>query len=185
LPQAYRFGNAELLTVQRHLLVDGRPTAIGSRAFDVLVALIERRDRAVTKNELLDIAWPGLVVEENNLAAQMSALRKVLGASTFATIPGIGYRFCAPIEGDPPPIVAAASRVATRATNLPAATEALIGRDDDLAAVATMLEHHRLVTLVGPGGIGKTRLAQELARSQLASIAQGVWWVDLATVTAK
>jgi DNA-binding response OmpR family regulator len=90
-----RFGRFELLVAERQLRVDGEPVALGSRAFDVLAALVERRDRVVTKSELLDLAWPGLVVEENNLQVQISALRKLLGASVIATVPGRGYRFTA------------------------------------------------------------------------------------------
>ena len=75
------------------MLVGGHPAPLGARAFDLLVALVERRDRTVTKNELLDLVWPGLVVEENNLQVQISTLRKVLGQNAIATIPGQGYRF--------------------------------------------------------------------------------------------
>src|SRR5215813_6695607 len=89
----YRFGNVEIRPVERQVLVDGQPAVMGSRAFDVLLALVERRERVVTKNELLDLAWPGLVVEENNLQSQVSALRRLLGPQAIATIPGRGYRF--------------------------------------------------------------------------------------------
>ena len=82
----------------RQLLVDGQPSALGARAFDVLHALVERRDRVVSKNELLDVAWPGVVVEENNLQVQISSLRKVLGPHAIATIPGRGYRFAAALN---------------------------------------------------------------------------------------
>ena len=75
----FRFGRFELSPASRQLLVDGQPAALGARAFDVLHALIERRERLVTKNELLDLVWPGLVVEENNLQVQISSLRKLLG----------------------------------------------------------------------------------------------------------
>src|SRR5215831_10392671 len=90
---AYRFGQFELNPASRQLLVQGEPTVLGTRAFDVLLILIERRERVVTKNELLDLAWPGLVVEENNLQAQVSSLRRALGPRSIATIPGRGYRF--------------------------------------------------------------------------------------------
>ncbi|MGZ5066443.1 MAG: winged helix-turn-helix domain-containing protein, partial [Usitatibacter sp.] len=93
MAQTYRFGPVEVRPAERQLLVDGRPAPVGARAFDVLVALIDHRDRVVTKNELLDIVWPGLVVEENNLHVQISALRKVLGPQAVATIPGRGFRF--------------------------------------------------------------------------------------------
>lgn len=88
-----RFGPVELRPHERQLLVAGQPVALGARAFDVLLALVARRDRVVGKAELLDQAWPGLMVEENNLSVQISALRKVLGAHAIATIPALGYRF--------------------------------------------------------------------------------------------
>jgi DNA-binding winged helix-turn-helix (wHTH) protein len=89
----YRFGRFALNPATRQLLVDEGPVLLGARAFDVLLALIERRDRLVTKNELLELVWPGVVVEENNLMVQVSALRKLLGADAIATIAGRGYRF--------------------------------------------------------------------------------------------
>jgi len=91
----YRFGRFELDSATRQLLGDGQPVALGARALDILLALIERRERLVTKDELLDVVWPGLVVEENNLQVQISTLRKVLGAQTIATVAGRGYRFAA------------------------------------------------------------------------------------------
>ena len=94
---------------QRTLLVDGEPARLGARAFDVLAALIERRDRVVGKNELLEVVWPHLVVEENNLQVQISALRKLLGPDVIATIPGRGYKFTAVLEGDEQPAPAQAA----------------------------------------------------------------------------
>lgn len=87
------FGRCELRPTERLLLVDGRPADIGSRAFDLLACLLAHRDRVMTKGEILDVVWPGLVVEENNLSVQVSALRKLLGAHAIATVPGRGYRF--------------------------------------------------------------------------------------------
>jgi len=88
-----RFGNVEVRPSTRELLLDGIPAKLGARAFDVLLALVERRDRVVGKNELLEVVWPGMVVEENNLQVQVSMLRKLLGPQAIATIPGRGYRF--------------------------------------------------------------------------------------------
>src|SRR5437016_8584780 len=95
----YRFGRFELSPATRQLLVDRQPAPLGARAFDVLLALVERRDRLVSKNELLDLVWPGLVVEENNLQVQIWTLRKLLGSAAIATIPRRGYRFVAEITG--------------------------------------------------------------------------------------
>lgn len=89
----HRFGHIELNAATRQILIDHEVVSMGARAFDVLLALIERRDRVVAKNELLDLVWPGLVVEENNLQVQISSLRKLLGADAIVTVAGHGYRF--------------------------------------------------------------------------------------------
>src|SRR3954452_1244094 len=73
-----RFGHCELLPQHRELRVDGTAAQLGSRAFDLLMVLVERLGKVVTKNEILSAVWPGRIVEENTLQAQMSALRKAL-----------------------------------------------------------------------------------------------------------
>lgn len=111
-PDSSRFGRFEILTAERRLHVDGQPVPLGSRAFDLLAALVARRDRIVPKDELIDVVWPGLVVEENNLQVQISALRKVLGAQAIATVPGRGYQFAvaaAPAPADASAAAAGAS----------------------------------------------------------------------------
>ena len=108
------FGRFTLQPQGRQLLVDGEPAKLGARAYDVLLALAERRDRVVSKNELLDLVWPGLVVEENNLQVHISALRKLLGPQAIATIPGRGYRFTGPLielEASAPAAAAPGQRV--------------------------------------------------------------------------
>src|SRR5258706_9930376 len=115
--RSYRFGTVEVRPSERQLLVEGKPAAVGARAFDVLMALIDHRDRVVTKNELLDLVWPGLVVEENNLQVQVSSLRKLLGAQSVATVPGRGYRFTLEPEADD---AAPSCALAERRHNLPA-----------------------------------------------------------------
>src|SRR6266403_457988 len=120
-----RFGRFEVQPEARQLLVNGVPAKLGARAFDVLLALIERRDRVVGKDELLDLVWPGLVVEENNLQVQISALRKLLGPDAVATIPGRGYQFTVSL-GAP----AAASTVS--AHGLPEQRTHFIGREREL-----------------------------------------------------
>src|SRR5262245_47199476 len=146
LPDSLRFGRIELQPHERRLLIDGEPKALGARAFDLLAALAERPGRLVAKRELIALVWPGQVVQENNLSAQMSALRKALGEDLIATIPGRGYRFVgrpspAPAgapEAPPAPAsggdTAAAPAGASPRTNLPATMPTLLGRDDDLAA---------------------------------------------------
>lgn len=97
-PSVLRFGRVEWRPAERRLLVDGRPAAVGARAIDLLTVLVEHRDRVLGKSELMDLVWPGQVVEENNLQVQVSALRRVLGPDTIATVPGRGYRFTARLE---------------------------------------------------------------------------------------
>lgn len=173
MPDLYRFERCEVRPGERQLRVDGVPAALGARAFDLLVALIERRDRVVPKAELFDAVWPGLVVEENNLQVQVSSLRKVLGPNAIATVPARGYQFAARLHADD----AVAARV--HPNNLPHARTRFIGREAALADCAALLGDTRLLTLSGIGGCGKTRLAQELAQRELPRFPDGVWFVDL------
>lgn len=92
---ALHIANARILPSLRRVLVDGRPVALGARAFDLLMCLIDRRDRVVPKDELLAVVWQGTVVEESNLTVHVAALRKVLGPRAISTVPGVGYRFTA------------------------------------------------------------------------------------------
>lgn len=175
---AFAFGRFELVPSRRQLLVDGQPTVVGARAFDLLQALIERRERTVTKDELLDLVWPDVVVEEANLHVQVSALRKVLGSSAIATVPGRGYRFVAPgRQAGAAPHSGPATAVRS---SLPPLEAPLIGRDEALRRVTELVRGHSLVTLTGPGGIGKTRLALAAAHALADAWRDGAAWVELA-----
>ncbi|KQV83034.1 winged helix-turn-helix domain-containing protein [Rhizobacter sp. Root1221] len=185
------FADFEVRPGERRLAVRGQVVQIGARAFDLLVALVERSDRVVSKHELLDVVWPKLVVEENNLQVHIHALRKLLGPSAITTVPGRGYRFTAePVGAPPAPPQPDAGEALSREVgvhaadgNLPVHVSDLIGRADDLAALRAMLESQRLVTITGAGGIGKTRLAQAVAHELRGQHAQGAWMVELAAVT--
>jgi len=184
----YRFERFEVRPASRQLLVDGRPAKLGTRALDLLLTLIERRERVVTKNELLQLVWPGLVVEEGNLTVHIVALRKLLGPTAIVTIPGRGYKFALQIEG----VEAQAPEPKRRDNssgpdlvqgNLPLQLAPLYGRDKDLAAVRALVERHRLVSVVGPGGIGKTRLVQAVAHGLREDFSDGTWLIELAPLT--
>ncbi len=192
----YRFGNVELRPAQRVLLVGGKESRIGSRAFDVLLALVEHRDRVVAKDELLHSVWSGFVVEENNLQVHISNLRKVLGPKAISTVPGRGYRFTAEIDppdarllADPGRSSGSGSGTASQSsteflTNLPAQLPPLYGRAKDMRALRALVEASRLVTVAGAGGIGKTSLAEAVAHELRGNYADGVWVADLSPVTA-
>ena len=186
----FLFGRYRLIPDRRALLVDGNEVPVRSRPFDILVTLVEGRDRAVSKDELLERVWGGRIVEEGNLTVYIAGLRKLLGSGFIATLPGRGYRFVAPVEEVGATRWAMKAHVgATRdepekpSTNLPAPLAQLIGRDAELTEVKSLLGSHRLVTLIGPGGIGKTRLALEVARQLLSQCADGVWLANLAALS--
>jgi predicted ATPase/DNA-binding winged helix-turn-helix (wHTH) protein len=176
-----RFGPSERFELQpaeRRLLVDGQPTPLGRRALDLLIVLAAQPDHLLTKNELLDRVWPGLVVEEANLQMQISNLRKLLGNEIIATVPGRGYRFTAVVRSAGPAAAPAAAPAFAPAPR--AASHRLIGRDDDLArAEALLRQGGGCVTLVGSPGVGKTSLAHTAAARWPGRVA----WVDLAALT--
>ena len=172
------FGRFELRPAERLLLDDGKPAALGVRALDVLIALAQRRDQVVGQDELIDLAWPGLVVEPNNLQVQVSALRKLLGPEAIATVKRRGYQFTAALREAEP----ASVEPAPTPHRLPLLRTRFIGREQALADCAGLLERAPLLTLTGTGGSGKTRLAIELAQRQLATFAAGAWFVDLAAL---
>ncbi len=95
------FGTLAVQPADRQIFVSGQPVALGTRAFDLLLMLVEQRDRVVSTRELMNSIWPGLVVEENNLRQQVSALRKAIGAHAILTIPARGYRFGLAADADP------------------------------------------------------------------------------------
>lgn len=100
MPDSVLFGRFALLLDQRRLLENHAPISLGSRAFDLLAALVQHRERVVSKDELLRLVWRDAVVEENNLSVQISTLRKVLGADALQTVAGQGYRFTLPVNAE-------------------------------------------------------------------------------------
>jgi len=176
-------GRFELRPAEYRLLADGQNSALGGRALDLLMALAARPSELHTKSELLDLVWPGLVVEEGNLRVQINTLRRLLGEDAIATVPGRGYRFSATVFAEPAAAVPAEAptqeTTPARAADA-AAAQRLFGRNADLARLEAALHAARgCVTLVGTSGVGKS----SLARWALARWAGRTAWVDLAPLT--
>src|SRR5882672_9337147 len=177
--ERYRFGSFELHLDERRLLNGGVAVSLRPRAFDLLVALVDRPGHLVTKDELLARVWPRMVVEEAALHVQVSALRKVLGAGAITTVSGRGYQFTLPVTtGDGEAIRASMSK-----HNLPYQLTSFVGREQEIAQLEELVTANRLVTLTGAGGAGKTRLAVEMASRLIDAFPDGVWLVELAALS--
>ena len=193
IPTAIEFGRFRILPHRRELLADNQPVELGGRAFDVLMVLIEARGAVVRKEALMRRVWPDRIVDENNLPAQITALRKAFGADRdlIRTVPSRGYQFTGEIRAastgpDSPPVSTTSVPITDSArapTNLPESVSELIGREVELDEVLGLVASHRLVTLVGAGGIGKTRLSIEVARHLLPRFVDGIWIVELAPLS--
>ena len=182
--RAFSFGPFRLLPSRQLLLEGERPVRLGNRSLEILTALVERPGELVTKAELMARVWPGIVVEEANLRVQITALRKALGEGRpghryVASISGRGYRFVAPVEPSELGPVAPTATV-QRMHNLPPSLIRTIGRADTLGALLGRLQQHRLVSIVGPGGIGKTTVALAATDTLMPAYDHGIWFVDLA-----
>ena len=162
------------------------PVPLGPRAIAVLAKLVEHAHEYVTKAQIFDAAWPGVVVEESNLASQISAVRRALtrapgGEHWIETLARRGYRFVGPVVEVAGVSEQSASSGPTR-TNLPHVLGTFVGRKRELVEIRQLLSQARMLTLTGPGGIGKTRLALEIAAEMLDDYANAVWFVDLAPI---
>lgn len=161
------FGRFVLVPAQQLLLEAGKPVPLGARALDILSALVERAGHLVTKEELVARAWPDTVVHEGNLKVHIAAIRRVLAdgqddARYVVNVAGRGYRFVAPVSACDSAPLSAAARSPT-SSDRPAALARVFGRAEAILDIAGLLSEHRFVTVVGPGGIGKTTVAQAIA----------------------
>ena len=177
-PVSIEFRRFKVVPHRRELLADGRVVELGGRAFDTLMALIDARGKVLGKDELMSRVWPDRVVEENNLPAQIAVLRQVFSADRdlIRTVAGRGYQFTGEVRAT---AATAAGPPPSRMTNLPEPVSELIGREADLGEVAALTAEHRLVSLVGAGGIGKTRLSLEVARLLMPRFPDGVFLAEL------
>jgi DNA-binding winged helix-turn-helix (wHTH) protein len=185
----FSFGPFRLFPARQLLLEGETPVRLGSRALEILTVLVERPGELVGKDELMARVWPDIVVADSNLKVHVAALRRALGEGQLgrryiATVSGRGYYFVAPVERSEPGASSVhQSAAAARTHNLPASPTRTIGRADTIDALLRQLPRHRLVTIVGPGGIGKTTVALAVAEALLPAYGHGVRFVDLALLS--
>lgn len=182
-----RFGPYAFHQRQRLILDGDRPLRMGGRALDILQVLVERAGHVVSKDELIAHVWPTSVVEEINLRVHIAALRRALGDGQngeryIVNIPQRGYSFVAPVESVPATTVVSIETVLKHQHNLPARLTPVTGRDSMVGSLVRQLPVRRLMTLVGPAGIGKTTVALRVAELLLQHYKDGVWLVDFAVL---
>jgi predicted ATPase/DNA-binding winged helix-turn-helix (wHTH) protein len=183
------FGPFRLLTAERLLLKEHEPVALGGRALDILIALVERPGEVVSRRDLIKRVWPDVTVEETNLRVHVAGLRKALGdgqdgARYITNVPRRGYCFVAPVlrSAAAQPAVATAAP-ASRPQRLPTLLARMVGREETVAALCSLLASRRFVSIVGAGGMGKTTVAVAVAHALLDDFAGAVCFVDLGAVT--
>ena len=187
------FGPFRLFPAARAFEKSGVPLALGNRALDILMVLVERAGEVVSQRELIARVWRGLVVDQSNLRVHMAGLRKALGDRDgkeryIANVTGQGYCFVAPVTRE-----AAASRptrvpeypcgTARQRLVLPAVLARMVGRDEAVRTIAADLIADRFVTIIGPGGMGKTTVAVSVAHAMFEEFAGAVCFVDIGAIT--
>src|SRR5215469_9533001 len=188
----YASGECEIDLARRELRVLGSPVPIGGRAFEIIEVLAQSAGELVTKDELMNRVWPGAVVMENTLQVYAGAVRRALGPyrGLLKTESRRGYRLLGDWtvrrrDAARPPVGLRQIRATGEpsATNFPAAVTPLIGRSAAQQRLHDLVSAYRVVTLTGPGGIGKSALALEVARSVVGEFADGGWLVELASLS--
>jgi predicted ATPase/DNA-binding winged helix-turn-helix (wHTH) protein len=180
------FGPFRLFVSERRLEKDGNTVHLSPRALDILITLVEGAGRVVSKSDLMARAWPDVEADESNLRVQVATLRKVLGdreagARYVTTISGQGYCFVARVSHTSDPQVSD-TRPKSAQQNLPQRPIPMVGRDQTVREISEKLTSERFVTIVGPGGIGKTTVAVSTGHNLLVDFVGAVYFVDLGTV---
>ena len=189
------FGPYRLIPAERLLLRGAETVDVGSRALDVLIALVEAAGEVVGQRELMDRAWPNVVVGDGSLRVTIADLRKMLGDGQdglryIANVTGRGYCFVAPVDRSAARSLAATSPPLSSQPppvpkhNLPSRLARMVGRDGAVEALSTLLASRRFVSVVGPGGLGKTTVAVSVAHALLDDFGDAVYFVDLGAVSA-
>jgi len=189
-PLVYEAGSWAIDTFRRELRTRGAPVPLGARSFEIVETLVRSAGELVTKDELMSRIWPGAIIGENTLQVHISAIRKALGLdrSMLKTVSGRGYRLLGDwqVHNYDSGATAGDRRTGYTArpgTNIPSANTDLIGRSQALELLHALVTAYRQVTLTGPGGIGKTALALEAARSILADFEDGGFLIELASLS--
>ncbi|HKE41684.1 MAG TPA: winged helix-turn-helix domain-containing protein [Casimicrobiaceae bacterium] len=182
----YAFGAFRLIPKQRKLLLADEAVQLSSRAFDILVVLVEHAGSVISANELMRLVWPGVTVDEANLRVQLGSLRKALargegGRHAIKTVPLQGYCFVLPVVRSDVELAAQANAEAQH--NLPLPLTQIVGRGDAIELLSKSLSSHRLVTVIGPGGIGKTTVALAVAHRCQAHFVDGARFVDFSCLS--
>ena len=185
--QAVQFGPYRIYPEQRLVLEGGQPLRLGRRALDILLVLLEHAGRVVSKQELIARVWPTSVVEDINLRVHMAALRKALGDGQagqryIVTVAQRGYSFVAPIALEQVEPRRTSALPPTPDHNLPLRRTRMIGRQSLVDSLVAHLSRQRLVTLVGPGGIGKTTVALRVAEQLIGRYRDGIRLLDLTSI---
>ena len=183
------FGPFQLLPAERRLLRDGAPLRLGGHALDILIMLVAHAGKTVSKDELIAHSWPNASADDTTLRVHIATLRRALGddgadARYITSIPGRGYSFTAAVDRGTRGIIETPPQPpATPDSNLPALLSPVIGRGDVIAMLVDQLSQHRLLTILGPGGIGKTTVAIAVAERASAAFPDGIRFVDLAPLS--
>lgn len=188
--EAFVFGDFRLSPAARSLTRSGSPIHLGGRALDVLIALLDRAGQLVSKDELIAAVWPNRVLEEGNLRFHVAALRKALGdglagARIIVNVPGRGYVFVARVERASDDDDNAGKRPERPADRYlaPIPLVQVVGRQEEIGELEQQLPRHRLITIAGTGGIGKTTVALAVLRNVSAAFHDGVRLVELGSLT--
>ena len=187
--QVFQFGSFELHLNKRQLLRSGKAVRLGSRALDILATLVLRAGEVVSKSELISAVWPNLFVEDGNLRVHITALRKALDDGSqpggfISNLPGRGYSFVAPVVVSSAQRTLEFSQAAKPVHNLPPTIGKVVGRTKLVESLAALVLERRMISIVGPGGIGKTTVALEVAEVLLHERNLSVAFADLASLSA-
>jgi predicted ATPase/DNA-binding winged helix-turn-helix (wHTH) protein len=175
---------------RRELRSRGIPVPLGGRAFEIVTVLVQSATELVTKDHMMERVWPGAIVGEGTLHVHISAVRKALGPdrAMLKTVSGRGYRLLGSWtpqqrEGIAPPVYSPRTPGSPPANNFPPLITRLVGRAAAAQFVRDLVSAYRVVTLTGPGGIGKTSLAIKAVRYLLPDFEDGGWLVELASLS--